>query len=159
MFLFFAFPLIAAIIIITTAARSAEQKKRAEAQRMQQAQETAASVEGQASYTPVRPTVQAPPVRQAAAAPMRPDAYGRVHPQHSDCALRPDQKKPQPANKHPQHDLCSLDENAPGNSEALKKSNAASAQKPGGTILNFTPDNILRGVVFAEVFGKPKALR
>lgn len=156
MFLFFALPFIAAIIIITTAIRSAEQKKRAEAQRMPQAPQTAAPVEGQASYMPVRPSVQVPPAREAAAAPTRP--YASVHPQHDECALRPDQMKPQPANSHPQHDECSLREDT--SKKCGVPANAPeTAQHSGGDLLNFTPDNILRGVVFAEVFGKPKALR
>ena len=70
----------------------------------------------------------------------------------------PEQHKPvsNPAKeKHPEHELCAL------RPEEAHPQGAAHAEVShnAGSLLDFTPDNILRGVLFSEVFGKPKALR
>ncbi len=54
---------------------------------------------------------------------------------------------------HAEHDLCALD------SDGSEKTEAVPALQTGGTSLNLTPDNIVRGVLFSEIFGKPKSLR
>ena len=155
-------PIIVIGIVIAVSRSAAEQKKRAEqARRAAQMQAEAPVQEGQTSYTPVRPSVQIPGSKREAAAtaaqktnqspltkPSKPAQS--MHPGHDYCALRPDDPKAAKG-EHPEHDLCSL------NPED-KKTPAAQPQN-GNALLNFTPDDILRGVLFSEVFGKPKALR
>ena len=166
------------IAIIIAAIKSAETKRQQELKR-RQAQEqtqTAAPAPAARPVQPVRPTVHptvitpaqqttlrpaSDPHTSSAAKPAAPRNAARpaaqrtptasIHPEHDLCAIREDSKKPVPSGKHPEHDLCSLD-------ETVHTAEAAS-QKTAGPVLNFTPDNILRGVVFSEIFGKPKALR
>ena len=101
---------------------------------------------------PIRPSVQVfEPVRKAVnAAQPAVKQESKQHPQHDLCALR--EEKPVKNGAHPQHDMCALDAHT-------VQARADDSTQPAGTVLNFTPDNILRGVIFAEVFGKPKALR
>ncbi|MBQ5992648.1 MAG: hypothetical protein IJL62_08975 [Clostridia bacterium] len=163
--IFALFPIVIIGIVIAAVRSAAEQKKRQEIQRRaQEAQREEAVSEGQANYNPVKPSVQVP-VRRAEPAP-RPaptvqKAYQsplanaqkpaqQMHPGHDFCALRPDDPKAKDPKKHPEHDLCAL---------------RPDAGQPHGTVqtagspLNLTPDAILNGVIFSEIFGKPKALR
>lgn len=163
-------PFIVIGIVIATVKKAAEQNQRAEAQRraaqMQREQDAS---EGQASYTPIRPTVQAPPVRRSEPVPRTTvqKAYqsplaqqSQAHPKHDDCSLRPDAKAQQaPPWKHPQHEDCSLDSETASKPEPYSVGNRVPALQGEGTTLDFTPDNIVRGVLFSEIFGKPKALR
>jgi len=130
---------------------SAEQNKRAEAQnreRERQIPEQQVPTKRPAAATP-RPTVQdpkpsfgsTPAQKQPVSAAKRADRSTvsqpskQSHPEHDLCALRPeDQADPDVAQTH-----------------APKQSN--------GTPLNFTSERILNGVLFSEIFGKPKALR
>ena len=155
-------PIIVIGIVIAVSRSAAEQKKRAEqARRAAQMQAEAPVQEGQTSYTPVRPSVQIPGSKREAAAtaaqktnqspltkPSKPAQS--MHPGHDYCALRPDDPNAKNGG-HPEHDLCALD---PEDKKA-----PATVPQSGNTLLNFTPDNILRGVLFSEVFGRPKALR
>ncbi len=56
-----------------------------------------------------------------------------------------------PKQMHPEHDLCALRSDDP---HAQQTANASE-----GTLLNFTPNNILKGILYSEIFGKPKALQ
>lgn len=161
---FIVIPLIL-ISIVFSVMHSAEQKKRQEAQRQameQQAQRTFRPAPAPQTPRPaVRPTVQVPtPARQAAAAPRTAPAvqnpyqaaYERmqkqtVHPKHADCAVTNDYAK---TTGHPQHDDCAVtDTHDP-------QSPMKAAAQP---LLGFAPNQILQGVLYAEVFGKPKALQ
>jgi outer membrane biosynthesis protein TonB len=147
------------IAIVIASARSAEMKKQQVLKRRQAEQEQAAKSAPTPQKKPpvparptVRPTVMQPRTQSTVTAQTKTNApQKQVHPQHDDCALRPDQKVTTSAQKHPQHEDCSL------RPETVSASGASAAN--GGTPLNFTPDNILRGVIFSEIFGKPKALR
>ena len=149
------------IAIVIFASRSAEMKRQQEFRRRQAEQEQAqrsAPPSGQNQPTPMRPTVR-PTVtvqpRTAAPAPQKSTfAAQATHPQHDDCALRPDQKLRTPPQKHPQHEDCSLSPET-----AASASYSEPARQSAGTLLNYSPGNILQGVVFSEIFGKPKALR
>lgn len=128
---------------------SAEQNKRAEAQkraRERQISERQVPSERPAAAAP-RPTVQVPKPslgstpaqKQSGAAATRKDRLpvsqpsSQSHPEHDLCALRPeDQVNPRTAQTRTQND---------------------------GTPLDLTPEKILNGVLFSEIFGKPKALR
>lgn len=164
-------PLIIIGIAIAVSRSAAEQKKRAEAlRRAEERQREETSVEGQVSYTPVRPSVQVPTVRKAETAPkpVQPvqQAYRsplaqpaqQMHPGHDFCALRPDDPKATNPQKHPDHDLCAIrPEDAKGKQPSAKQS--VPAAECSGTPLNLTPQEILNGVIFSEILGKPKALR
>ena len=170
---FFAvFPLIVIGIVIAVARKAAEQNKRAEAQRRAAQMEREAAFGGQASQSPVRPSVQVPPVREATVTPrttptVRPTSPAprvttpkQTHPQHDECALRPDQKTAStPPWKHPQHEDCSLDSDTAGKPEAYTVQKRVPALQNSAADLDLTPENSLRGVIFSEVFGRPKALR
>ncbi len=172
-------PLIIIGAVISLAVRTAEQKKRQAAQRRadverQQAQQNMPPVQPKQPYVPVRPTVQAPaPARQAAPAPkpkpadMKPRVGSgafvpmegppikngqKLHQDHDFCSLPTEDPKARKG-QHPDHDLCALRPDDP------KTRQAAIAPQGGGTILNLTPDNIVSGVLFSEILGKPKALR
>lgn len=160
-------PIIVIGIVIAVSRSAAEQKKRAEqARRAAQMQAEAPEQEGQTSYTPVRPSVQIPGSKREAAAtaaqktnrspltkPSKPAQS--MHPGHDYCALRPDDPKADDPDQHPDHELCSLDPE-----EIVQEvPEGASAAQGGGMPLNLAPDAILNGVIFSEVFGKPKALR
>jgi hypothetical protein len=162
-------PFVIVGIVIAVLRNGAEQKKRAEAQRRQaQMQaETPESGEGQARYTPVKPSVQAPPVRKAPEPRPVPNMQTpfrsqmakpekQMHAGHDFCALRPDPPK---GKTHPEHEMCALRPDESGASETAHAHAADRTQANSGTILDFTPDNIVRGVLFSEIFGRPKALR
>lgn len=85
------------------------------------------------------------------AAPKAPTPQ-KMHPQHEYCAVRSDAPAKSVAQQpHPDHDLCALTPDAvPAH---------AAVQAQGGAALSFAPDKILQGVLYAEIFGKPKALR
>lgn len=167
-FIFFPIIIGVGVVIASIAAsRQSEQKKRAEqARRAAQMQAEAPEQEGQTSYTPVRPSVQIPGSKREAAAtaaqktnrspltkPSKP--VQSMHPGHDYCALRPDDPKADDPDQHPDHELCSLDPE-----EIVQEiPEGASAAQGGGMPLNLAPDAILNGVIFSEVFGKPKALR
>lgn len=141
----FLFPVAVIVFVIIASRKAAEQKKRAEA--MQQAEQTKpveAPSEGQTAYKPVKPTVQTFPERKAEQ-PKRP------------VQQRTRQNAYAQAPKHPEHDLCALRPEEHKDGDAHERSN--DAVHNDGTLLSFTPDNILQGVVFSEIFGKPKALR
>ena len=147
-------PLIVVGVVIAIVLRSVEQNRRQEAQRraaeMKQPQTPS---EGQAQYTPVRPSVQAAPVRREPA--FRPEGTAvkgpSMHQEHDLCALK--QETPNANGKHPEHDDCAL------RPEERKEPASAAAAKTGGTLLSLEPDDIVRGVLFSEILGKPKALR
>jgi len=170
---FLVLPFIVIGIVIATVKKTAEQNKRAEAQR--RTEEMQASLNKQPDpkpYTPVRPSVQVPPVREAAptqrttptvqtarTAP-RVTTQKQTHPQHDECSLRPDQKTASKAPwQHPQHDECSLDAETAAKPEAYTVQRRVPALQNSAADLDLTPENILRGVIFSEVFGRPKALR
>lgn len=156
-------PIIVIGIVIAVSRSAAEQKKRAEqARRAAQMQAEAPVQEGQTSYTPVRPSVQIPGSKREAAAtaaqktnqspltkPSKPAQS--MHPGHDYCALRPDDPKAQNGG-HPEHDDCAL-------RPEERKGSASAAAITGGTPLSLEPDDIVRGVLFSEILGKPKALR
>lgn len=160
--------------VVITMIRSAGQKQRQEAKRRAQAERQGSEIPAapQQPYRPVRPTVQTPsdvpPVRTAAPQPKPlsgayvphegpPAPEKKLHPEHDNCALDArlaEQKAKRAAEKaHPQHDMCALREDTPHAASPVP------AAETAGTTLNLTPDNIVRGVLFAEIFGKPKALR
>ena len=166
-------PLIVIGIVIAASKKAAEQNKRAAAARrnLEQAERNNIPTEGQANYTPVRPSVQVPPVRKAPTAPRPAQTAGKayqspfaqqktqVHPKHEDCSLRPDSTvKPAPPYQHPKHEDCSLDEQTASKPEIYTAKKGVPMQSEG-TKLDFTPDKILNGVLYSEIFGKPKALR
>ena len=166
------------------ASRKAEQTKRAEAQRRERQLREHDNERPQP--TPVRPSVQVPgsvregprpeeraqprvgprvqnpsadrsPTQAAspraqtprtAASPAKNAKPQHMHEQHDFCALRPDPPKGQ---SHPEHDMCAL--------SSEQKSVRTSARSNDNALLNLTPEQVLRGVVFSEIFGKPKALR
>lgn len=151
-------PFIVIAVVLAIVRSSVEQNKRRAAQsRQAQTREKQAAFEGQTQYSPVKPSVQAPPVRKETkvwtegTAPKGP----LMHQGHDHCAVK--QEDPKAKNKHPEHDLCALDPNT------VKAQNDARAQtdasKPNGPLLTFTPDQILNGVILSEILGKPKALR
>ena len=162
-------PLIVIGIVIATTRKAAEQNKRAEAQRRAAQMQHEAAVGGQATHSPVKPSVQATPVRRVEPTPTprtvqkaysSPLAKAQAHPEHEDCSLRPDAKAPQsPPWKHPQHDECSLDRETASKPEPYTVNPRNTALRGEGIHLDMTPDNIVRGVLFSEIFGKPKALR
>lgn len=165
-------PLIVLGIVITIIKKAAEQNKRAEEmRRAAQKQAEQPAFEGQQSYTPVRPSVQVPPVRKATPAPQSVPSVGKAyqsplakpaqtHPTHDDCSLRSDAKKaPTPPWQHPEHEDCSLDEGTASKPAPYSLKKNGSALRTGGTDLDFTPDSVVRGVLFSEILGKPKALR
>ena len=156
-------PFIVIGIVIAATKKAAEQNKRAEAQRRAaQMQQQKTASEGQASYTPVRPSVQPSAVRRAQPT-IKTQAYqsplgkaAQTHPQHEDCSLRPDAKvAPAPPWKHPQHEDCSV----PNIDSDANGTHAVPAVQTGGATYRFTPDEVLNGVIFSEILGKPKALR
>ena len=157
------------------ASRKAEQTKRAEAQRRERQLREQDNERPQP--TPVRPSVQVPeehaqprvgprvqnpsadrsPTQAAspraqtprtAASPAKNAKPQHMHKQHDFCALRPDPPKGQ---SHPEHDMCAL--------SSEQKSVRTSVRSNDNALLNLTPEQVLRGVVFSEIFGKPKALR
>ena len=66
-------PLVVVGIVIATTRKAAEQKKRAEAlRREEQVQSNQPAFEGQATYVPVKPSVQTYPVQKAAPAAKMP---------------------------------------------------------------------------------------
>lgn len=180
-------PLIIVAIVIAVS-RSAEMRRRQEAQKRGNPEQTFRTAPGTAQQpnVPVRPTVQptvtaprtapqmqppyAPHTQQNPYAPRtqqqnpyaprpvqqpRPAPMPKImHEGHDFCALRPDSPKDKP---HPDHDLCALRPEEQTAKESMLKN--APALQCGGTPLNLTPDNIVRGVIFSEIFGKPKALR
>jgi hypothetical protein len=79
-----------------------------------------------------------------------------MHPGHDFCSLKPDSPKDQ---AHPQHDMCALQPEDAKEQKASQTRTGVPALQTGGTALNLTPDNIVRGVLFSEIFGKPKSLR
>ncbi len=162
-------PFIVIGIVVAISKKTAEQNRRAEAQRraaQMQAEQTAS--EGQASYVPVRPSVQVPPVRKATPAPNMPQAAQKtyqssiskapdqMHAGHDFCALRPDTTK---GKSHPDHDNCSLRPEDSDAVDTLHASKDSAVQKSSGFDLSFTQDQILNGVIFSEILGKPKALQ
>ncbi len=176
MFLLFFLPFIGFVVFAIIRA-SAEQKKREEARRNAQGtQSQQPAYEGQTSYSPVRPSVQTTPVRGAAtwqgtAGNARPQNSSftsqqkpaqKMHPDHEYCALRPDAasaKDPRSKNtsqKHPEHDLCAL--RPENNQSATADASPVPALQVGGIQMNFTPNQVLSGVLFSEIFGKPKAM-
>lgn len=163
-------PFIVIMVIITVARASAEQKKREAAKRRleQMQMEQSVSVEGQAAYTPVRPSVQVPPVRRPLTTPtptpnvqktMQTTSAARpqkMHPNDELCALRPDPPVKKGAEqKHPEHELCAL---RPEQDHAEKPAAIPSLKLAGSTV-NFSANEILTGVLFSEIFGKPKAMQ
>ena len=177
------FPIIIGVGVVIAsiaASRQSEQKKRQEAQsRAAAEQQASVSAPPQTKpLTPVQPSVQTPksafdaertpaaranaPQSAAQAGQRQSQQMPRVKPQpkplqmHPDddhCALRPDDPKAQNPEEHLDHDLCALRPDEPEAQEA------ASAAQGNTDLLAFTPDNILRGVVFSEIFGKPKAMQ
>ncbi len=156
-------PLIVIGIVVAVTRRAAITKQReAQARAARERQDAAPFQPRQQTPMPVRPTVQVPNPAQEGPRPeervrLEPRVQQKpaqkaqkMHTEHDFCALRPDDPKAAKG-EHPEHDLCSL------NPED-KKTPAAQPQN-GNALLNFTPDDILRGVLFSEVFGKPKALR
>ena len=162
--------------VVITMIRSAGQKQRQEAKRRamaEQQKETTVPVAPPKPLEPVRPTVQVPkPSPQTArtgvpqpkpAAPAYtphegpPSPERKLHPEHDNCSLdaRLAEYKAKKASEkaHPQHADCAL---RPETGHAVS---SVPATEAAGTDLNFTSDNILRGVIFSEIFGKPKALR
>ncbi|MBR4905439.1 MAG: hypothetical protein IKZ44_01130 [Clostridia bacterium] len=169
---FLVLPFIVIGIVLATVKKTAEQNKRAEAQRRAEEMQTRQSAAEAKPYTPVRPSVQVPPVREAAPTPRttptvqsartapRVTTQKQTHPQHDECALRPDQKTASvPPWKHPQHDECSLEPDTAAKPEAYAVQRRVPALHNSAADMDLTPENILRGVIFSEVFGRPKALR
>ena len=169
---FLVLPFIVIGIVIATVKKTAEQNKRAEAKRRTEEMQASMTKPDPKPYTPVRPSVQAPPVRGAAPTPRTTPTVQsartapkvmtqkQTHPQHDECALRPDSKKaPTPPWQHPEHEECSLDSDTTAKPEAYTVQRRAAALHNGNADLELTPENILRGVIFSEVFGRPKALR
>lgn len=148
---FLVLPLIVIGIVIAFSKKAAEQNKRAEAQRRAaQAQTEQVETEGQASYAPVKPSVQVPPVRKAEAAPK---STPTVQKAYQSSFAKPDKKM------HPEHEFCALrpeDETAKNPSHASE--HVSKRQSPESALL-FTPDQIRNGVILSEILGKPKALR
>ena len=178
MFFLFFLPFIGFIVLAIVRA-SAEQKKREEAKQREQQdpnwRQTAFT--GQTtSNSPVRPSVQTTPVRGAAtwqgtSANARPQNTSfasqqkqpqKMHPGHDYCALRPDASSAQDSRsrntsqKHPEHDLCAL--RPENNQSATADTSPVPALQVGGIQMNFTPNQVLSGVLFSEIFGKPKAM-
>lgn len=156
-------PLIVIGIVVAVARNAATTKQReAQARAARERQNAAPVPPRQQTPTPVRPTVRVPAPAQEGPQPeervrLEPRVQPKpaqkaqqMHPDHDFCALRPDDPNAKNGG-HPEHDLCALD---PEDKKA-----PATVPQSGNTLLNFTPDNILRGVLFSEVFGRPKALR
>ena len=176
MFFLFFLPFIGFIVFAIVRA-SAEQKKREEAKRREQDPNWRQSAfTGQTTpNSPVRPSVQATPVREAAtwqgtaanarplnAAPVSQQKQPqKMHPDHEYCALRQDAASTQDprsrntSQKHPEHDLCAL---RPEQSAATANATPVPALQVGGIQMNFTPNQVLSGVLFSEILGKPKAM-
>ncbi len=128
--------------ILITVLKAAEHKKRAQAQQnAPQMQQQQAASEGQASYTPVKPSVQTPSARK-----VQPTAIAQKEYKASFTQSQ----------KHPEHDLCAL---RPDEHEEQEAHTGASAQHNGKTPVSFSSNNILQGIIYSEIFGKPKALR
>ena len=143
-------PLIIIGIVIAVTRITTQQRRRAEAQkRAEQVQEEQPVTEGQASYTPVKPSVQIPSARKAQTAPKSTPTVQNAY--RSPFA--------QPLQKHPEPDMCALQPEEPKKNTAPHEHAAIPALQSSGANLNLTPDNIVRGVLFSEIFGKPKALR
>lgn len=164
-------PLIIVGVIISITSRAAavrkqeEARKRATAFDERQSNPQMPPVRPQAPQPP-KPTVQppqytqyVPPVRLQTQQPTQPRT---TQPNTHAAAMKPStvssrvsgyEGKPTQAKMHTDHDLCALE------SEDSVQAAAVPARQSVGTTLALTPDNIVRGVVFAEIFGKPKALR
>lgn len=124
-------------------------KQRAQANANRQANE-AAGGDARPPQTPVmqRPAPQARP-NPAPARPQPNVSAPKTAPRPNPNVNRPAQKAPQ--QMHPEHDLCAL--RADG-------TDAQTAVQSAVRVLpNLTQDNIVKGVVFSEILGKPKALR
>lgn len=151
-------PFVIVGVVIAILRKSVEQNKRQEAQRRAaQMQQEQTVTEGQATYKPVKPSVQVPPVRKASPAWAEGTAPkgSLMHQGHDLCALK--KEDPKAKNKHPEHDLCALEpDKVNAQNNAHKKTEAPNAH---GVRLDFTPDQILNGVILSEILGKPKALR
>lgn len=168
---FLVLPFIVIGIVIAAVRKTAEQNRRAEAKRRaREAQAANEPVSQSRPYTPVKPSVQVP-VREVSPTPRTTPTVNparaaqsvrtsATHPHHEDCALRPDSKTAStPPWQHPHHDDCALDSDTASKPEAYAVQRHGSALQNDGADLELTPENILRGVIFSEVFGRPKALR
>ena len=166
-------PFIIIGIVIAFARRSAEQqRKQQEARRRAaQAQTVGEQKVPTINRTPqptVRPTVQVPEPAREVPRPLPTNPYvqsAAPKAKPAASALKPrTQVRPQPAYEgvpvttpmHKDHDLCAVEEDPKG---SLTPHAAVSAVSGGGTLLDLKPDNIVRGVLFSEIFGKPKARR
>ena len=155
---FIVLPFIIIGVVVFYARNAAEQKKRAEQAKRQAERIPWEKPQTRPSATVPRPTVQTPaPARSSvpttiptpAAAPVRTPPIQKTN---RSPFSQPTQQK------HPEHDLCALRPEDPKPQEPLQPQTCAAQQTNGG-LLNFTPDRILNGVIFSEIFGKPKALR
>jgi hypothetical protein len=151
------------ISIIFSVLRSAEQKKRQEAQRQAREQQARAftpqPVQQQQPRPAVRPTVQAPsPARQAAApAPLASTLKPTPAPRKTQPTIMegpPSRSAKNSQAMHPEHDLCALRSDDPKGT-----AHAHSTVQQNRSPLQFTPDSILNGVILSEILGKPKAAR
>lgn len=153
-------PFIIIGIIIGAVRRSAikqQEARRRAAVEEQQAQRTQTVTRPEPQPT-VRPSVQVPtrsegPKANERVKPIEPRFPSNAHPEHDDCALRPETPpKTVAGQKHPSHDDCALRPDEHAASAPVQKNS-------GNAPLELTSDQILRGVLFSEIFGKPKALR
>lgn len=152
------FIIIAVIIgVMRYSAQKQQEARRRAAVEEQQAQRTQPETHAEPQTT-VRPSVHVPtpsegPKVNERVKPIEPRYSTKAHPVHDDCALRPETPpKTVAGQKHPSHDDCALrpDEHAEP---------AAAVSNSGKAPLELTPDKIMEGVLFSEIFGKPKALR
>ena len=122
-------------------------KQRVQANANRQANE-AAGGDARPPQTPVmqRPAPQARPNPATGTQPRVnvPKQAPRPNPDVSRTAKKPEQM-------HPEHELCAL------RADGLNTGTAV--QSAVGVLPNMTQENILKGVVFSEILGKPKALR
>ena len=157
-------PLIVIGIVIAVARNAAATKQREAQARAARERQNAAPVPPlQQTPTPVRPSVRIPTPAQegprseervrleARVQPKPAQKAQKMHADHDFCALRPDDPKAQNGG-HPEHDDCAL-------RPEERKGSASAAAITGGTPLSLEPDDIVRGVLFSEILGKPKALR
>lgn len=167
-------PLIIIGIVITLARSSAERKKQQQAARRRALDERNREPQVppviRQTPQPPQPTVRVPEaVRKAVQAEQRPKPQPKPQPKPAPRVVLTEGvgtegpgtliprvgSDPHPKQKHPEHDMCAL---RPEEQEHNAASVGTSAVQNGLT-LDLSPENILRGVLFSEIFGKPKALR
>ena len=171
-------PLIIIGFVITLVTSSAERKKQQAAQKMKREYETRNTdpnvppVRPQPQpVRPARPTTDTVHMPEAVRKAVQPGSVQKPQPRVAPRTFSAEgvgtegpgkiipriKSDPHPQQKHPEHDLCAL------SPEDTKPQEAAQAHAPAletsGVVLSFTPNNIVRGVLFSEIFGKPKGLR